>query len=252
MGLHKLLYREILIQWSLKPLAWTQLLYPVMYIFIAGLSYGSLIKTITLGGHHIPYVQFLIPGIVVSQVMVASTFAGQTFAMDRRTRMFSQILMLPYARWEYLVSKVFGVVVRAWVTALAVSVIASPILVGVRFTAGKVVLSLFAVSMVAVFFGSLMFLTSGFVSSQEAVNTIFSIVAIPFLFLSSVFYPLEALPAGIRPVAAMNPLSVYAELLRYTWLSVPFNVALRPAGVSLLANVVLVALAVWAFHRGEP
>lgn len=252
MQLLRLIYRELLIQWSLRPLAWTQLLYPIMYIFVAGFAYGALIRTVSIDGREFPYVQFLIPGIVASQVMLAAAFAGQTFGADRRTQMFSQILVLPFSRSEYLVSKICGIIIRGWLTGIVVSIIAGPILIQMPITVRGIALTLFGISLAAVLFGSLMFLVSVFVSGQEGLNVAFSIIAIPVLFLSSVFYPLDHAPAVVRSIGLLNPLSTFASILRSGLLDLPLDVSASTFASSVLASAIVFALAVLAFRRIEP
>jgi ABC-type polysaccharide/polyol phosphate export permease len=42
-----------------------------------------------------------------------------------------------------------------------------------------------------------------------------SIFYFVFLFASSMFYPLEPLPAGFRQIAMLNPITWQVDLLRY-------------------------------------
>lgn len=250
--LASLIHREVLIQWSLRPVAWTQLLYPAMYIFVAGYAYGALIRTVRIGAQEVPYLYFLVPGIVASQVMVAATFAGQTFASDRRTHMLAQILVMPYLRWEYLVSKVAGGVFRGGVTGLFVIAIATPIVVRMPLTPKGIAVAAGAITLTAILFGSLMFFIGALVREAEVLNVVFSIVAIPVLFLSSVFYPLEGAPTLIRVLGTWNPLSQYADLVRYGLLNQPVVVDTWRLLGSVAVGLVALLLACLAFQRIEP
>jgi len=223
-----------------------------MYIFVAGSAYGALIRTVNVQGREIPYVHFLIPGIVASQVMVATTFAGQTFGTDRRFQMFSQILLLPYSRWEYLLAKMCGILMRAWVTGLVVLLMGAPVIAGTPVTLRGVALALLAITLAGLLFGSLMFLISAYVSDPEGLNVAFSIIAIPVLFLSSVFYPLDRAPEIIRVLGTLNPLSSYAGLLRSALLGIPLESSSLHLLWSLVFTLVSFAVAVVAFGRIEP
>ena len=50
---------------------------------------------------------------------------------------------------------------------------------------------------------------------NDAFNTVTSIFYFVFLFASSMFYPLEPLPAAFRAVAYANPITWQVDVLRY-------------------------------------
>ncbi|MES2940917.1 MAG: ABC transporter permease [Pseudomonadota bacterium] len=70
------------------------------------------------------------------------------------------------------------------------------------------------------------------------------------LFLTPVFYPLEAAPAALRTLLMLNPLTFPVELMRAAWFGTPFDWS--AAWPALLAAVVLVVGARWLFERARP
>ena len=61
----------------------------------------------------------------------------------------------------------------------------------------------------------------------------------PFLFASSIFYPLEPLPAWFRKVALANPITWQVDVLRFASIGVgsPGRVALEAAAFAVFALV---------------
>ena len=50
---------------------------------------------------------------------------------------------------------------------------------------------------------------------NDAFNTVTSIFYFVFLFASSMFYPVEPLPAAFRAAASVNPITWQVDVLRY-------------------------------------
>ena len=53
------------------------------------------------------------------------------------------------------------------------------------------------------------------VSRNDAFNTVTSIFYFVFLFASSMFYPVDPLPAAFRMAAAANPITWQVDVMRY-------------------------------------
>ena len=87
----RLVNRNITI--SLNPgfLLW-QIMFPLIYIFIAGFAYTSLIKEVPFGNKEIAYPAFLATGMIGFNIMNSTLVSGIIIWTDRRHGMFEQIL----------------------------------------------------------------------------------------------------------------------------------------------------------------
>lgn len=226
----RLLYRDLKAGlWATKSMMAVQLITPLFYIFVAGFAYSAVIPTMDIGGTRVNYVLFLAPGIIVSQIMFAATFAGAMLWLDKRLAMFAQILMGPFSRWQYILSKVVSIMAQGMVNAIIVFVIAAPVLVGLRLTVDGVLYIAGSLIFGSLFFGSLTLAISVFIKSNEAFNATLNILFTPLLFLSSVYYPLQNAPVAIQILSLVNPLTYAADMLRAGLLSIyspllPFEV----------------------------
>lgn len=70
------------------------------------------------------------------------------------------------------------------------------------------------------------------------------------LFLSPVFYPLDAAPKALQALLLLNPLTFPIELMRAAWFGSPFDWA--RAWPALLAAVLLLVGSRWLFERARP
>ena len=81
---------------------------------------------------------------------------------------------------------------------------------------------------------------------QHLVPPIFS----GLLFLSPVFYPVDAAPGALRTVLALNPLTAPIELMRSLWFGDAFHAATTVPALLVLA--VLLVASRWLFERVRP
>jgi ABC-2 type transport system permease protein len=224
-----------------------QLINPLFYIFVAGFAYGAVIpKTDTAG---VSYVLFLAPGIIVMQIMFAASIAGAMFWLDKRLGMFAQILIGPFSRWEYILSKAVSIMLQGLLNAFLVFLIASPLLIGLKISVWGLVYIATSLIFGSLFFGSMTLLISVFIKSNEAFNAVLNTLITPFMFLSSVYYPLENAPTTIRVLSMVNPLTYAADMLRAGLLEI--YAPLLPVEVTVLVaeSFLLFVAATIAFRR---
>ena len=250
----RLLYRDLKAGlWSTKSMIVVQLVTPLFYIFVAGFVYSSIIDPKTIAGSEgVSYILFLAPGVVVMQIMFAASMAGAMLWLDKRLAMFSQIVVGPFSRWQYILSKLVSIMLQGMLNAFLVFLIASPLLVGLRvsieglfYIAGSLLLG-------SLFFGSLILAISPFIKSNEAFNAMLNVLFTPLMFLSSVYYPLEKAPLVIQAISLANPLTYAADMLRAGLLQV--YVPLLPIEMAALIAESLIAFtaATVAFRRVKP
>ena len=79
---------------------------------------------------------------------------------------------------------------------------------------------------------------------NDAFNTVTSIFYFVFLFASSMFYPIDPLPAAFRVVALANPITWHVDVMRYATIG-----ARRSAAIALEAAG-FVASSRWLLSRG--
>ncbi len=88
---------------SLNPgfLIW-QVIFPLIYIFVAGFAYTSLIDEVTFGTKDLTYPAFLVTGMIGFNIMNSTLVSGIIIWNDRRFGMFEQIMSGPFTREHYI------------------------------------------------------------------------------------------------------------------------------------------------------
>jgi ABC-2 type transport system permease protein len=98
--------------------------------------------------------------------------------------------------------------------AFIVLLLTSPLLSGLSVNFLGILYIVAAWMFGSLLFGSLSIIVSTAVKTDEVLNVVFNIIMPPLLFLSSVFYSLENVPALIRALALANPLTYAADMFR--------------------------------------
>ena len=211
-----LLYRNLVASIDKVFLVW-QVIFPVVYIFIAGYSYSALIGGggVPVGDKSIPYPAYLAAGMIGFNVMNSSTIAGSIIWNDRRNGMFQQILVMPFARMEYIIGSIMTIMLMGLVSAGLILVAGTPTMVGIAeptFFGSLYVL--YALITGAIFFGSITIIISTRLKSSEGFNVIVNSVFLFFSFVSTAFYPTQGVPGALSAAFYINPLTYIVDITR--------------------------------------
>ena len=85
----RLVNRNLTISINPAFLLW-QILFPIIYIFIAGFSYTSLIQQVSFGDKGLEYPAFLASGMIGFNIMNSTLVSGIIIWNDRKYGMFEQ------------------------------------------------------------------------------------------------------------------------------------------------------------------
>jgi ABC-2 type transport system permease protein len=183
----------------------------LLFVYIFGGPIGHGLGEAARGE---PYVDFLVPGILVLTVAAGSGPTAINMWTDKTGGIFDRFRTMAVTRGALLTGHVGGSVLRALVTTTVVTGVA--LLVGFRPQAS--VADWFAVAgIVAAFAFALAWLSAalGLVAKSVA-GANGSTLPIQFLlpFLSSAFVPTAAMPAGVRWFAEHQPFTAVVDCLR--------------------------------------
>ncbi len=213
-------------------------LFPVILVLI----FGALVRTDpTGGGLFTEPAGWYVPGYLATVVLFTPlSRLGSEVARSRSGNRFEKLATTPLTRTEWLLAQTLVNVV--------VVVIAGLLVLGlvVALTGARIAPSPLLVPFVVV--GVALFCGVGAVlgriaDSQDGAVAASNSLALPLLFLSETFVPLDLLPAWFRPLIDLSPLTYFARGVRAATFSGEASVALANLGI-------LVALAVVAFAVG--
>jgi ABC-2 type transport system permease protein len=223
---------------------------PLIYILAFGLGLGSSMKPDAgVGSEYGSYLEFILPGMVALSSMAIS-FGGTTFSIcgDRLfSKTFEELLLMPVHPLALHLGKMLAGIVRGLMTS------GSVLLVAILFT-GKVwsflnpLFLLILILNCAVFSGLGVILGLS-VKSLESVGLANNFLIIPMSFLGATFFDPANLPAALKVLVYLLPLTYTSTSLRaaaylpasdFPWYSIPilviFALALSCAGAYQFAH----------------
>lgn len=197
-----------------------------LYFLIFGSFLGSRIGQL----QGVPYVMFVVPGLVMLSV-VMNSYMNSSFTMFSSkffNRNIDELLVSPTPPWVVVAGFTSSAMLRGVITGVLVLAVA------LFFTH----LSIHSVSIVALFIilTSLIFALAGLVNgvyakSIDGINIVPTFVLTPLVYLGGVFYSTALLPGFWGTLTKFDPIFYLINGLRYGFLG--------SADVSLLTSLVI-------------
>ncbi len=176
------------------------MLVPLMYLAVFGLGLGRSVRI--SGGD---YLSFLIPGLVAMSSMTNSyTWVASSLNLNRLYfRTFQIFIQAPLSAGAIMVGEVAAGMVKGLFAALLLVIMGLCIPGGFRVTP----LFLFTMAMNSFMFACLGVITGMLARSHEDTSTYNNFFILPMAFFSGTFFPLDRLPAILKGLILLLPLS---------------------------------------------
>jgi ABC-2 type transport system permease protein len=221
-------------------LVWTQtLLAPLftsaLYILVFGYGLGSRIREAA----GVPYLEFILPGLVLMSVITGSYGNTSTSLFDaKRERYIDDVLISPMTPLQIALAYVLGGVVRGLVVGTGTFALAVPL---AGLPAEHPLLLLVTALATSVIFASLGVVAGVLATRIDHIFFLTNIVIQPLAFLGGIFYSVETLPDPLRVVTYFNPVFYAIDAFRFAALGVS-DVPAYPALAALVVFAVLAFL----------
>lgn len=201
---------------SINPgfLIW-QVIFPLIYIFVAGFAYTSLIQEVPFGNKDLDYPSFLASGMIGFNIMNSTLVSGIIIWNDRRHGMFEQIMSGPFTRANYILSNITTIGIVGLVSASLIALVGYPVFFeSIEFSLITIPMIIFSAITGSVLFGSIASIISTRLRSSEGFNVIINTVFLFFAFVSTAFYPAEGTPEPLKSTFYLNPLTYLVDIIR--------------------------------------
>lgn len=210
-ALTAVVYREGKIRASNALFIFWDVVYPLGYLLVFGVGMN---KALGFAGLPVDYYAFFLAGVLGMAGFGIASNTAWSFFMDRDNGIFYEMLTYPISRAQYLVGKVLFNIAIALGQALITVVLAAVVLgVALRPTGFLLLAAAVVIGTAGWFFFYTIFALA--IRRNDAFNTVTSIFYFVFLFASSMFYPVEPLPAAFRVVALANPITWHVDVMRF-------------------------------------
>ncbi|SER65930.1 ABC transporter permease [Actinokineospora terrae] len=186
---------------------------PVLFLLALGLGFGSQIQPSAATGG-LPYVQYLAPALVVASALQTAAFESTypVLAAFKWNRTFLGIASTPITSRQLAMGQLLWIFLRLSVSSAAFLVVAA--LLGAVTSVG-VIGSLFAALLTAMALAAPLVAYSASLDTEgQQFSAIFRFIVVPMTVFAGTFFPVDQLPAWVRPIVWLTPLWHGTELSR--------------------------------------
>jgi ABC-2 type transport system permease protein len=213
-----MLYRETRIRVTNFTLIFWDLFHPLAYLLIFGVGMTEALGVPFAAGS-VNYNAFFLAGVLGMASFGVAANTSWTFFLDRDNGIFYEMLTYPLSRSAYLLGKVlFNVSVAVVQAVLTVVLAAAVVRVPLRWELLPLLLAAVVVGTMG--WSSFYSIFALITRRNDVFNSITSIFYFLFLFASSIFYPLEPLPAWFRTASLANPITWQVDVMRYATIGI--------------------------------
>lgn len=247
---HRVLFGRWLARLRREPLAVVALLFqPMVWLLLFGHLLAQMAQTAPVPGGS--YLRFMTAGAVVMTTFNACLQGGVELLFDRESGFLVRMLAAPARRISIVTSRF--IYLAALTGAQGLIILLAAWIMGVRYASGLAGIAA-CLGIGALFGAGITALSVGLAFALKSHGQFFPIigfVSLPLTFASSALVPLALMPAWLRAVARLNPMTYAIDAVRDLILGGWQLAALAGTIGTLLAfDVCCVALAGVALRRG--
>ena len=229
---------------------WKQTLLPsVITTFLYFTIFGNLIGNRIGEMDGIPYISFIVPGLIMMSVItnsfgnVVSSFFGSRFQKN-----IEEMLTAPLPPWVIIAGFVAGGAARGLCVAVIVTAVSAVFTPPQVHHAGLLIVT---VVMCAILFAQAGLINALFAKNFDDINIIPMFILTPLTYLGGVFYSIKELPVFWQGVSKANPLLYMINSFRYAMLGKSDVDVSLAQFVIFLANVILFAVSYWLIRTSR-
>lgn len=227
------------------------LMQPLLWLLLFGNVFSGVARWRPEAFGTDSYLAFQTAGILALTVLGNAMMGGIPLLFDRESGMLAKILATPSSRSSLLASRFLFT--SAFSLAQTLLILGVACLMGVRIASGAagLVALLWVAFLLSVGFTLLSLMLAFIFPSHGAFFAVTGFITQPLLFVSSALMPLSVMPATLRTVAWLNPLTHAIEAIRAAILepALPGMLFLRSSVLLVLFDIVVFVKAAGVIRR---
>jgi ABC transporter DrrB family efflux protein len=190
-----------------------RLIYPLLQPVLVMVLFVSVLENLaTVAGG--PYREFLIPGVMIENVVMTAPVTGLAMVRDTATGLADRFRSLPMPRSAVLIGRSVSDMVVFFAQALVMLLVAW--LLGFHVHTG--IAGIAGIVAVAIGFGTSLGVTCAWlaliIGDVETAERALFFPFIPLAFVSSAFAPIDRLAGWLQPIARINPVTAAVDVIR--------------------------------------
>lgn len=226
---------------------------PVLFLLFLDAGFSSIGKFLNLPPG-VNYLTFLVPGIVGMSMLFAATTSGISLLWDKQFGFLKEVMVAPVSRTSIVLGRALGGLTTAVLQSTLLIIISLFLGFSINSVSGLIGAYIFMV-LIGLVFISLGLIIASTMKDMQGFGLILNLLIFPLFFLSGAIYPVTVLPAVVRDITYLNPLTYGVDGMRAALIGVSIfgsNGIWIDFGVLLILSVVMLAISSIFFSKEKP
>ncbi|MDQ2866127.1 MAG: ABC transporter permease [Candidatus Eremiobacteraeota bacterium] len=208
----------------INQVVWPPIISTLLYVFVFGVALGSRVQNV----QGVSYAQFLIPGLIMLQVIDSSYGeCSSSVFQGRFMNSIQEMLVAPMSAVEIVFGYVLGSLVRALVIAALITILGAVL---VHTWPVHWLLYFAVLTLVSILFSSLGLIFGLMAEKFDHLAALTTFVITPLTFVGGVFTSALMLPPVLRNLELFNPIFYTIDAFRHSYtgesyLPLPYSIA---------------------------
>ncbi len=245
-AVYVLVLRELIKFFRAKGRLVTTLARPLIWLFLIGGGMSRLVSP----GIGVDYMQFIFPGILGMTILFSSIFSAISIIWDKEFGLMKGILVAPVSRFSIVIGKALSGTIVSTIQAVII-LLMFPFL-GIKLSMLSILYVIVICILLSFAISTLGIVIATFYESFESFSVIMNFIVMPMFFLSGAMYPVNKLPAILKVISQLNPLTYGVDALKHVMLKdnslIDFSVA-TDIMVLIFCSVLFTTIAGIIFER---
>ncbi|HWA81021.1 MAG TPA: ABC transporter permease [Acetobacteraceae bacterium] len=175
---------------------------PLIFLFALGFGFGPIFARAGHGN----YLDFVVPGVISMGIIFTSVYGGIEIIFDRQFGFLKETLVAPVPRFVIVLGRTLGGATTALLQGLVILVVS--LIAGFRIHHPlAALLALPFMALIAVLFSAIGTAIGSVLEDIQGFPLIMNFLVLPIFFFSNALFPSRGLPAPLKLVVRINPLS---------------------------------------------
>src|SRR5436190_11134293 len=182
---------------------------PLLYLLVLGFGLGPVFQKSGNGN----YLQFVAPGVIGMTVLFTSIFSGIALLFDRQFGFLKETLVAPVPRLRIMIGRTLGGATVAMLQGTLILIVC--LIAGFRpISLATAPFGILFMALIAIVFAALGTAIGSGLQDMQGFQLIMNFLVLPIFFLSGALFPLTNIPAALKFVTRLDPLSYGVDGLR--------------------------------------
>ena len=228
---------------------WVQTVTPpainaILYMLIFGGLIGSRIREM----NGVPYMDFIVPGIIMMGIIINSySNVSSSLFSSKMQHYIEELVVSPVSNFTILAGFIVGGVARGLMVGILVSIVAY---LFTDLSPMHPIITLSIAILTSIMFSLGGFLNGLFAKTFDDISIVPNFVLTPLTYLGGIFYSIDMLPSVWQAVSKLNPVLYMINGFRFGILGASDIPLWQSYAVILVFIMALGSLCLWLLNRG--